>query len=179
MRSVTSFNDGWVFHDGFSPALTTALQPGTAISLPHNAVELPFSYFDEKSYQHAFTYQKAFDADESWAGKEVVLRFDAAMADAVVYVNGQQAVAHKDGYTPFEVRLSDLVKPGMQAEVVRESGAGAPVPAEVLRVGEVFGPSRLTDDPIERAGVHDVDCVLKLSGGDFRIGQRVLVRFKR
>ena len=73
----------------------------------------------------------------------------------------------------------DLVKPGMQAEVVRESGAGAPVPAEVLRVGEVFGPSRLTDDPIERAGVHDVDCVLKLSGGDFRIGQRVLVRFKR
>jgi len=73
----------------------------------------------------------------------------------------------------------DLVKPGMQAEVVRESGAGVAVQAEVLRVGEVFGPSRLTDDPIERAGVHDVDCVLKLSGGDFRIGQRVLVRFKK
>lgn len=73
----------------------------------------------------------------------------------------------------------DLVKPGMQAEVVRESGIGKAVPAEVLRVGEVFGPSRLTDDPIERAGVHDVDCVLRLSGGDFRIGQRVLVRFKK
>jgi len=73
----------------------------------------------------------------------------------------------------------DLVKPGMQAEVVRESGAGAAIQAEVLRVGEVFGPSRLTDDPIERAGVHDVDCVLKLTGGDFRIGQRVLVRFKK
>ena len=43
----------------------------------------------------------------------------------------------------------------------------------------MFGPSRLTDDPIERAGIHDIDCVLKLSGGDFRIGQRVLVRFKK
>jgi len=73
----------------------------------------------------------------------------------------------------------DLVKPGMQAEIVRESGSGAAVPAQVLRVGEVFGPSRLTDDPVERAGVHDVDCVLRLDGGDFRIGQRVLVRFSK
>lgn len=73
----------------------------------------------------------------------------------------------------------DLIKPGMQAEVVREAGDGAAVPAQVLRVGEVFGPSRLTDDPVERAGVHDVDCVLRLQGGEFRIGQRVLVRFKQ
>jgi macrolide-specific efflux system membrane fusion protein len=73
----------------------------------------------------------------------------------------------------------DLVKPGMQAEVVRDSDQGTAVPAKVLRVGEVFGPSRLTDDPVERAGAHDVECVLQLEGGDFRIGQRVLVRFRR
>ncbi len=73
----------------------------------------------------------------------------------------------------------DLVAPGMSAEVVRDSDQGQPVPARVLRVGEVFGPSRLTDDPVERAGAHDVECVLQLDGGGFRIGQRVLVRFKR
>jgi len=73
----------------------------------------------------------------------------------------------------------DLVKPGMQAEVVRDSDQGTPVIARVLRVGDVFGPSRLTDDPVERAGAHDVECVLQLDGGDFRIGQRVLVRFRR
>jgi hypothetical protein len=71
----------------------------------------------------------------------------------------------------------DLVKPGMHAEVVRDSDQGTAVAAEVLRVGEVFGPSRLTDDPVERAGAHDVECVLRLDGGEFRIGQRVLVRF--
>jgi hypothetical protein len=49
----------------------------------------------------------------------------------------------------------------------------------VLRVGDVFGPSRLTDDPVERAGAHDVECVLQLDRSDFRIGQRVPVRFKR
>jgi len=73
----------------------------------------------------------------------------------------------------------DLVKPGMRAEVVRDSDQGTVVSAEVLRVGEVFGPSRLTDDPVERAGAHDVECVLRLDGGEFRIGQRVLVRFKK
>ncbi|MEO6688265.1 MAG: HlyD family efflux transporter periplasmic adaptor subunit [Dokdonella sp.] len=73
----------------------------------------------------------------------------------------------------------DLVKPGMQAEVVRDSDQGSAVSARVLRVGEVFGPSRLTDDPVERAGAHDVECVLLLEHPDFRIGQRVLVRFKR
>ena len=73
----------------------------------------------------------------------------------------------------------DLIKPGMQAEVVRDSDQGTAVSARVLRVGEVFGPSRLTDDPVERAGAHDVECVLQLDGTDFRIGQRVLVRFRR
>jgi hypothetical protein len=67
----------------------------------------------------------------------------------------------------------------MQAEIVRDSDQGKAWPARVLRVGEVFGPSRLTDDPVERAGAHDVECVLALEGGDFRIGQRVLVRFRR
>ena len=55
MRSVTSFNDGWLFE-------------GQAVTLPHNAVELPFAYFDERAYQRPFTYSKSFDADPAWAG---------------------------------------------------------------------------------------------------------------
>jgi multidrug resistance efflux pump len=73
----------------------------------------------------------------------------------------------------------DKIKPGMRAEVVRDSDEGTAYPATVLRVGEVFGPSRLTDDALERAGAHDVTCILALEGGEFRIGQRVLVRFTR
>lgn len=73
----------------------------------------------------------------------------------------------------------DRVKPGMRAEVLRDSGDGPACPARVLRVGEVFGPGRLTDDPVERASARDVECVLQLEGGEFRIGQRVLVRFLR
>ncbi|HJT96781.1 MAG TPA: HlyD family secretion protein, partial [Rhodanobacteraceae bacterium] len=73
----------------------------------------------------------------------------------------------------------DKVRPGMEAEVVRDADPGTVHAARVLRIGDVFGPSRLADDPVERAGAHDVECVLLLESGDFRIGQRVLVRFRR
>jgi RND family efflux transporter MFP subunit len=73
----------------------------------------------------------------------------------------------------------DRIRPGMLADVVRDADQGPSVRARVLRVGAVFGASRLTDDPVERAGAHDVECVLQLEGGEFRIGQRVLVRFLR
>ena len=113
MRSVTSFNDGWLFE-------------GKPVTLPHNAVELPFAYFDERAYQRPFTYAKSFDADPAWAGKDVSLVFDAAMANAVVLLNGEQLAAHKDGYTPFEARLTGKFKPGRNELTVKIDGSENP-----------------------------------------------------
>lgn len=76
---------------------------------------------------------------------------------------------------------ADKVKPGMRAQVVRDTGEGPAYPARVLRVGEVLGPSTLNDDPLARAASREVECVLQLepagSAPPLRIGQRVLVRF--
>ncbi|WP_417247845.1 glycoside hydrolase family 2 TIM barrel-domain containing protein [Celeribacter sp.] len=94
MRETISFNEGWLF-DG-----------ATEVRLPHTAVELPYHYFDETSYQKAFTYEKRFTPAPDWNGKEVVVHFEAAMADARVFLNGEEIAAHKDGYTPFEARLT-------------------------------------------------------------------------
>jgi beta-galactosidase len=113
MRSVTSFNDGWLFE-------------GKAVTLPHNAVELPFAYFDERTYQRPFTYTKSFVADPAWAGKEASLVFDAAMANAVVSLNGERIAAHKDGYTPFEARLTGRLQPGRNELTVTIDGAENP-----------------------------------------------------
>jgi len=113
MRSVTSFNDGWLFE-------------GQSVTLPHTAVELPFSYFDEKSYQREFTYTKTFRPDPAWAGKEVAIVFDGAMANAKVALNGKPVVAHKDGYTPFEVRLTGALKDGDNTLTVVIDGSENP-----------------------------------------------------
>ena len=96
---ISDFNDNWLFD-------------GSAVRLPHTAVELPFSYFDETSYQRPFTYEKTFAIDPTWAGQEVSVRFDGAMANAKVSLNGTPIVAHADGYTPFTARLTDLLVSG-------------------------------------------------------------------
>lgn len=73
----------------------------------------------------------------------------------------------------------DKVSPDMQAEIVRDGDDSKTYSARVLRIGAVFGPSKHNDDPETRPDEHDVECVLLLQGKDLRIGQRVLVRFRR
>lgn len=114
MRSITDFNAGWLF-DG-----------GTQVRLPHTAVELPFSYFDEGIYQRPFTYEKRFVADPAWKGREVTIEFEAVMANAEVALNGKAIGGHRDGYTPFEVRLTDLLIDGENTLRVRLDGSENP-----------------------------------------------------
>ena len=124
--NVASFNQGWAF-----ACLAEADRPsgdgdGELVTLPHMAVELPYDYFDEASYQRAFSYRKKLDWVDAFEGKVVGLVFDGVMADAEVLLNGQPAVAHADGYTPFEVDLTEALGPnGVQIEL-RLSGAENP-----------------------------------------------------
>ena len=126
MRSVVSFNEGWSFHEGFAERLLETFDAAGTVSLPHTAVELPFNYFDETSYQRAFTYQKVLRWLPEFEGREVSLVFDAAMADSVVYLNGEKIIAHKDGYTPFEARLSGRLVKGENLVTVTIDGSENP-----------------------------------------------------
>ncbi|MBP2443584.1 glycoside hydrolase family 2 protein [Rhizobium leguminosarum] len=126
MRSVVSFNEGWSFHEGFGQRLLESFDAARSVSLPHTAVELPFNYFDETSYQRAFTYQKVLRWLPEFEGREVSLVFDAAMADSVVYLNGEEIIAHKDGYTPFEARLTGKLLKGENLVTVKIDGSENP-----------------------------------------------------
>ena len=126
MRIIETFNKDWTFHAGFEPGFASASQQGETVQLPHTAVELPYNYFDEKSYQKAFTYQKIVAWDPRFEGREVSLVFDAAMADSVVYLNDIEITAHKDGYTPFEARLTPHLKAGDNLLTVKIDGSENP-----------------------------------------------------
>lgn len=71
------------------------------------------------------------------------------------------------------------IKPGMHAEVSANSDAGTVRwSAHVLRLGKVYGPATLENDPQIRANARTVECVLAFDHPqDLRIGQRVIVRF--
>ena len=48
-----------------------------------------------------------------WAdGKRSILHFDAVAGECVVRVNGRPAGGHFDSYTPFELDVTDLLRPG-------------------------------------------------------------------
>lgn len=126
MRITESFNGNWIFRHGFDPSHVHAMQPGETVRLPHSAVELPYNYFDETDYQKPFTYQKRLDWRPDFEGREVSLVFDAAMADSVVYLNGTEIVAHSDGYTPFEARLTPHLERGGNLITVKVDGSENP-----------------------------------------------------
>jgi multidrug resistance efflux pump len=66
---------------------------------------------------------------------------------------------------------------GMNAQVVTDADSGKSWPAKVIRIGEVFGSSKLVEDAQETTDARDVECILELSTDELRVGQRVQVRF--
>lgn len=72
------------------------------------------------------------------------------------------------------------VHPGMRAEVVaNDDSENGHWNAHVLRIGQVYGPATLENDPQTRANTRTVECVLAFDQPEqqLRIGQRVIVRF--
>lgn len=122
----TPINSGWVFHEEFKPTHLKKLAKGKFVGLPHTAVEVPFSYFDERAYHKAFCYQRVIAWQAGFAGREVALRFDGAMANAKVWINGIEVAAHRDGYTPFEARLTLYLKHGKNLVTVKIDGSENP-----------------------------------------------------
>ena len=122
MRIVRQFNKNWIFSEGFEADAVRQMREGEVVRLPHNAVDLPLNYFDEGIYQREFCYQKILDWEPKFDGREVWLRFDGAMADSVVHLNGSRIAAHTDGYTPFCARLTDRLIRGSNLIAVRISG---------------------------------------------------------
>ena len=56
MRKLLNFNKNWIFEN-------------SEVCLPHNAIELPFNYFDEKTYQREFIYEKIIIPNSTWDNK--------------------------------------------------------------------------------------------------------------
>jgi beta-galactosidase/beta-glucuronidase len=58
---------------------------------------------------HEATYRREFEVPASFAGRRVIVRFDAVGDAAEVSVNGQHAGSHTGACLPFEVDITGLV----------------------------------------------------------------------
>ena len=80
------------------------------IDIPHNVKDLPYNYFDEKCYQRVVTYLKEFDMEEDVEEKITILRFEAFMVKAQIYLNDKLLGEFVSAYNPIEIDVSDAIK---------------------------------------------------------------------
>ncbi|MBV6658709.1 MAG: glycoside hydrolase family 2 protein [Devosiaceae bacterium] len=118
--------DGWIFEPGFEESWTQTPLRGTPIALPHTAVELPWNYGDETSYQRTFTYQRTIEMPPDLGDDRLIVHFEGAMANTHVWINGHLVTHHADGYTPFEPDITDYLTAGANLLTVRIDGTENP-----------------------------------------------------
>ena len=102
-----SFDHDWLFHrDGTAFDLARA-EP---VTLPHTARVEPRIVNDQ--WQGDAWYAKTFDAPTEWRGQTVLLRFEAAMNVADVWVNDHKVATHLGGFLPFTIDLTPHLRLG-------------------------------------------------------------------
>ncbi|MDB5885407.1 MAG: putative b-glycosidase, Glycoside Hydrolase Family 2 [Polaromonas sp.] len=105
----TTLNGTWRFCYDDDRALTT---PGDIQDWPLQ-IRVPFppesqaSGIGDTGFHKACWYQREFDCDPG--DDRVILRFGAVDYSAKVWVNGQLAMTHEGGYTPFWADITHLL----------------------------------------------------------------------
>lgn len=136
-RSVESWNFGWKFKSGNTPAaeaVSTDDSSWADINLPHdfqisqewvepspderpdmtNQMANVKSRLSPRGFKEMGIgwYRKTVTPDASWRGKRVVIDFEGIMLVGDVYLNGRRIGGTEYGYLGFEADISKLLKYG-------------------------------------------------------------------
>ena len=90
----------------------------------------------KEDYEGVAFYRKIVEIPDSWKGKIIRLQFGAVNYLSEVWLNDEVVGFHEGGFTPFEFRVDEMIKPGEQNVLI-------------LRV---LGPITLTDKEIDGLG---------------------------
>ncbi len=71
-------------------------------------------------------YARTIEIPESWAGRRIFVKFDAASLVADVFLNGRRLGEHRGGFGAFVFEITDCAKPGGE-NVLRVKVSNAPV----------------------------------------------------
>lgn len=105
-----NLNKDWLFAKAGAADAMPASADWQAVSLPHTPQIEPMLVNNQ--WQGIAWYQKTLNWQSDWQGKVVLLRFEAAMNVAEVFLNGEQIGHHLGGYLPFTLDLTEKLVPG-------------------------------------------------------------------
>jgi beta-galactosidase/beta-glucuronidase len=69
-------------------------------------------------FMNAVWYRKTVRIPSEWAGKAVLLHFQAVDYDATVWANGKEVGRHRGGFTPFSCSLAGIAQAGEEITIV-------------------------------------------------------------
>ncbi len=119
---LKGFSWGWRFLEGWNEAYGSSVPPeAREVDIPHSAVTLPYNYFDERQYRKDFAYFKEFDLRPK-EGKRYIVRFEAFMVQADVYLNGHCLGHFLSLYFPVSIDLTSYLRSGKNLLSVHING---------------------------------------------------------
>jgi beta-galactosidase/beta-glucuronidase len=106
-----------------------AIDPSAKLRRPgevtwERTIEVPYapetvrSGVHETGFMCACWYRRIFSAPLLPPGQRAILHFGAVDYQASVWIDGSLATEHEGGYTPFEVDITDFMRPGAEHEIV-------------------------------------------------------------
>jgi len=115
MRKILHLNFDWKFGvyqeshlKGFK------IESLKSVDIPHNAVDILYSHFDETMTHGLFSYFKKVMIPEEDRNKTYHLTFEGVGHRAVIYINQIEVFEHLGGYTPFTINITDYVVCGVE-----------------------------------------------------------------
>lgn len=169
VSQTLNLNKDWLFTRSpantatdFADSVSTALEPTSAmstlawtpVSLPHTPVIEP--QVVNAQWQGIAWYKKQLLRPQAWSGKRILLRFEAAMNVADVWLNGTKVGHHSGGYLPFTLDITDALNAPANELIVRldnqDNPLTGPKPLNTLDFntygGLYRGVSLMVKDPL-------------------------------
>jgi len=123
--NCTVLDEKWIFRRGFVDSIgMLESTPGEEVNLPHDGMigtpvtpDAP-ALSDTAYFTGGMTnYTKYIMIPKEWENECVGLKFDGAMMNATVDINGGKVALHHYGYAPFYVDLTDYVTFGEENRI--------------------------------------------------------------
>ncbi|PTX94818.1 beta-galactosidase [Verrucomicrobia bacterium LW23] len=90
-------------------------------------------------FLNAVWYRRTVNLPREWAGRDVLLHFQAVDYDATVWANGVEAGHHRGGFTPFSCNLRGIARPGETVTIVVRARDNAKDPQPRGKQSQKFG----------------------------------------
>ncbi len=110
------------------------------ISVPF-CPESQLSGIENPDFMSAVWYRRTVAIPAAWAGRRVLLRFQAVDYDSTVWVNGQEVGRHRGGFSPFCCDLHGIAEAGNTITIVLRARDDGQKPQPRGKQATEYGPS--------------------------------------